>query len=57
MTSRRKPTTTTITVTVGPYKDDDGFIDYLLGEINNAIDSTDVDGIPVAINTIMEYPQ
>lgn len=41
----------TITITVGPYEQDDGFVDYLLGEIDHAIESTDVVGIPVNVST------
>ena len=43
------PTTYTLTVTIGPFTDDNGFIDYLIGEIWNAIESTDIDGLDVTV--------
>jgi hypothetical protein len=36
-----------ITIEVGPVETDDGFVDFLLGEIGYAIDNTDITGIPV----------
>ena len=43
-------TTWTVTITVGPAESDDGFVEYLLGEIDNAIESTDVEGLDVVIS-------
>jgi hypothetical protein len=39
-----------ITIEVGPVETDDGFVDFLLGEIGYAIDNidnTEITGIPV----------